>query len=229
MSVSLNQPMRPAEIELVGLANKNELAIAQEIADRTAADTTLQNNITEETAAREQADTTLTNNLNDEIADRTAADTTLQNNITEETAAREQADSGLQASIDEINAKFPVATANIADGAVSSDKILNGSINANDLNENIQSQLSFLASVPEIEFGTSNSFTVSGNNYTDVTVTFTAKTGEPIVFCSLQHTMGNLAYVLTDITNQQFTARVYNLSSTDVSDITLNWLTISGR
>ena len=211
MTVSLHQPMRPTEIELVGIANKNESAIAQEVADRTAADTTLQNSIDAEKTAR------------------TAADITLQNSIDAEKMARTAADNGLQTSIDEVNNKFPIATANIANGAINSDKILDGSINAIDLSESIQSQLSFLASVPELEFGTSNSFTVSGNNYTDVPITFTTKPEEPIVLCSLQNATGNIAYVLTGITNQQFTARVYNLSSTDVSGITLNWLTISGR
>lgn len=193
MGVSFHQPMRPAEIELVELANRNESAIAQE------------------TSAREQADTTLINNLNDEITNRT------------------NADNGLQTSVNKINDKFPIATTNIADDAVNSDKILDGSINTTDLNESIQAQLSFLVLIPALEFGTSNSFNVSGNGYTDVSVTFTAKTAEPIVLCSLQNASGNLAYVLTGITNQQFTARVYNLSSTDVSGITLNWLTISGR
>jgi hypothetical protein len=275
MSVSLQQPMRPAEIDLVALANANEAAIAQEILDREAADTTLQNNIDAEEAARTTADTTLQNNIDAEEAARTTADTTLQENITAEATAREQADttltsslndeitarqalditvtnlgtqlnqtntsletevtnrtnadSNLQASIDEINAKFPVATASIANDAITSDKILDGSINTIDLNDSIQNQLSFLASVPTLEFGTSNSFNVGASSYYDCTVTFTAKTEAPIVLCGLQHATGNMTCIVTDVTNQQFNARVFNLTTTDITAVTLDWLTISGR
>jgi hypothetical protein len=293
MSVSLQQPMRPAEIALVELANTNETAIAQEIADRIAADTTLQNNIdAEETArkaadttlqanidaeetARKAADTTLQANIDAEASARKAADTTLQSGITAEATAREQADmvltsslndeiaarqeldttvtnletqlnqtntnletevtnrttadSKLQASIDEVNGKFPVTTDNIADNAITSDKIADGTINIIDLNTGIQNQLSFLASLPDLEFGTSNSFDVSASSYYDCTVTFTAKTETPIVLCGLQHTTGNMAYIVTDVTNQQFNARVFNLTTADITGVTLDWLTISGR
>lgn len=200
MSVSLEQPMREAEIDLVKLANANEAAIAQEVQDRIAADTTLQNNINAEASAREAADTTLTNNLAS-ISDRVAM----------------------------VEGYFPVATANIADSAVEADKIADGTITETKLNEGIQNQLSFLASVPEFEFGTSNSFSVQGSSYHDVNVTFKTKTKAPIVLCGLQHATGNLDCVVTTVTNQQFSARVYNLTTTDVSDVTLDWLTISGR
>ena len=211
MSVSLQQPMRPAEIALVELANTNEATIAQETADRIAADTTLQNNIDAEETARK------------------AADTTLQANIDAEASARKAADTTLQASIDEVNGKFPVTTGNIADDAITSDKIADGTINIIDLNTGIQNQLSFLASVPDLEFGTSNSFDVSASSYYDCTVTFTIKTEAPIVLCGLQHTTGNMTYIITDVTNQQFNARVFNLTTADITGVTLDWLTISGR
>lgn len=175
MSVSLQQPMRNAEIELVELANTNEETIVQETADRKAADT------------------------------------------------------ALQASIDEVNGKFPVTTDNIADNAITSDKIADGAIGIIDLNTDIQNQLSFLASVPDFEFGTSSSFDVSANSYYDCTVTFTTKTKAPIVLCGLQHTTGNMTYIVTDVTNQQFNARVFNLTTADITGVTLDWLTISGR
>ena len=211
MSVSLQQPMRPAEIALVELANTNEATIAQEIADRIAADTTLQNNIDAEETARK------------------AADTTLQANIDAEASARKTADTTLQASIDEVNGKFPVTTDNIADNAITSDKIADGTINSIDLNTGIQNQLSFLASVPDLEFGISSSFDVSASSYYDCTVSFTTKTEAPIVLCGLQHTTGNMAYIVTNVTNQQFNARVFNLTTADITGVTLDWLTISGR
>ena len=229
MSVSLQQPMRPAEIALIELANANEAAIAREIADRKAADTTLQNNISAEETARKAADTTLQNNISAEETARKAADTTLQNNIAAEAAARDQADSRLQSGIDGINAKFPVAAGSIADSAVTSDKIANGTISTIDLDEGIQNQLSFLASVPDLEFGTSGSFDIQASSYYDCTVTFTAKTEAPIVLCGLQHASGSMACIVTSVTNQQFNARVFNLTTTDITAAKLDWLAISGR
>lgn len=66
--------------------------ITQEINDRIAADTALQNNINAEATARENADTTLQNNIDTEISDRQTAITTEQN-------ARIQADQNLMSKI----------------------------------------------------------------------------------------------------------------------------------
>lgn len=93
--------MRPAEIALAELANANEAAIAQE------------------------------------ITNRKAADTALQNSINSEEAARKEEDGKLQSGIDEINAKFPVATGSIADNAITSNKIADGTISAIDLDSSI--------------------------------------------------------------------------------------------
>ena len=122
-----------------------------------------------------------------------------------------------------------MTTDNIADNAITSDKIADGTINIIDLNTGIQNQLSFLASMPDLEFGTSNNFDVSAGSYYDCTVTFTAKTEAPIVLCGLQHTTGSMTCIVTGVTNQQFNARVFNLTTADITGVTLNWLTISGR
>lgn len=193
MSVSLQQPMRPAEIALVKFVNENKTTIVQEIADRIAADTKLQNNIDAEETARKAADTTL------------------------------------QTSIDKVKGKFPVTTDNIVDNAITSDKIADGTINTIDLSTDIQSQLLFLTSVPNFEFGTSSSFDVSASSYYDCTVTFTNKTKAPIVLCGLQHTTGKMTCIVTNVTNQQFNARVFNLTTVDITGVTLDWLTISRR
>lgn len=229
MSVSLQQPMRPAEIALIELANANEAAIAQEITNREAADTTLQNNINSEETARKESDATLQSNITAEANAREAADTTLQNNINSEETARKQEDGKLQSGIDEINAKFPVATDNIADNSINSNKIADGTISAIDLDTDIQNQLSFLASLPVMEFGTSDSFDIQANSYYDCTVTFNTKTTIPIVLCGLQHETGNMACTITSVTNQQFSARVFNLTATDITAAKIDWLAISGR
>ena len=229
MSVSLQQPMRPAEIALVELANANEADIAQEITNREAADTTLQNNISAEETARKESDATLQSNINAEASARETADTTLQNNISAEETARKQEDGKLQSGIDEINAKFPVATDNIADNSINSNKIAAGTISAINLDSDLQNQLSFLASLPVMEFGTSDSFDIQANSYYDCTVTFNTKTTIPIVLCGLQHETGNMACTITSVTNQQFSARVFNLTATDITAAKIDWLAISGR
>ena len=117
----------------------------------------------------------------------------------------------------------------VADNAILTDNISDYSVTPAKLAESIQTQLSFLASVPDLEFGTSNSFDVQGSSYYDVDVAFTTKTKVPIVLCSLQHATGNLSCIVTGVTNTQFSARVYNLTTTAVSGVTLDWLTISGR
>ena len=230
MSVSLQQPMRPAEIALVELANANEAAIAQEITNREAADTALQNSISAEEAARKGSDAALQSNITAEADARKAADTALQNSISAEEAARKEEDGKLQSGIDEINAKFPVATDSIADNAITSNKIADGTISAIDLDSSIQDQLSFLASLPAMEFGTSDSFDIQANSYYDCTVKFNAKTTMPIVLCGLQHATGNMACtVITSVSNQQFSARVFNLTATDIAAAKIDWLAISGR
>ena len=117
----------------------------------------------------------------------------------------------------------------VAANAILTDNISDYSVTAAKLAESIQTQLSFLASVPNLEFGTSSSFSVSGSSYQDVNVAFTTNAKEPIVLCVVKHATGNLNCVVTAVTNQTFIARVYNLTTTNVSDVTLDWLTISGR
>lgn len=82
MPISKAQPMRPAEIKLVDLANALESGLAQEITDRTNADTTLQTNINNETDAREAADTVLQGLIDAEakLEFNTQADIELQPN-----------------------------------------------------------------------------------------------------------------------------------------------------
>jgi autotransporter adhesin len=70
------------------------------VADRKAADTTLQKNIDTEVADRKAADVVLQKNIDTEVADRKAADVVLQNNINKVDADRKAADVVLQANID---------------------------------------------------------------------------------------------------------------------------------
>ena len=214
--------------------------LTQEIADRTNGDNVLQSNIDAEAKERADADTTLQHNIDAEAKARADADTKLQNNIDAEAKARADADTTLQTSIDIVNAKFPVMNANIGDlqvtneklatNAVSTDRVIDKSITAAKLEQAIQDQLTFLKSVPAQEFGTSNAIDVQANSNMSINISFErTKTEAPIVLCGLQSTSGKLSCIVTGVTNQQFSVTVYNLSSTDVSGITIDWLAISGR
>ena len=234
-TISKQQPMRPAEIDLIDQVNTNTDNIAtqtarltQEITDRTNADDALGNRITSETNRATAAESTLTQNLATEVSDRKAADTTLQGNIdaevirakaaeeanataiSNEVTARENDVKGNADAITALQGKFPVASTDLA--------------------EDIQQQLTFLQSVPAMEFGTSNSVDVSANSNTSVDITFgSVKTEAPVVLCGLQHESGNLACIVTGVTNSQCSVKVYNLTSTDVTGVTVDYIAISGR
>lgn len=214
--------------------------IDAEKSERKEADTTLQANINTEKARAESAENTLTTNLNSEIDRAKGAEQANATAISDETTARTNADTILQSSINEINAKFPVQTVNIgnaqvtseklATNAVSTDIIIDKSITAAKLEQAIQDQLTFLQSVPAQELGTSNAIDVQANSNTSIDINFgSTKTEAPIVLCGLQHASVNLNCIVTEVTNQQFSVTVYNLSSTDVSGVTIDWLAISGR
>lgn len=144
------------------VANKilsNATAITNEVNNRTAADSSLQDNIDAEAAARatalnneattrSTADSNLQTNINNEATAREAADTTLQGNIdaeatargtaiTDEAAARAAADTNLQTNIDtEISDRqndvqiINTALANETNARVSADTTLQSNIDA---------------------------------------------------------------------------------------------------
>lgn len=158
MSVSLEQPMREAEIDLVELVNANETAIAQEVKTRTEQYT----------------------HLHQDIVDTNATVTELGNSL-------------------------------------------------NTLNETVGK---IGDRVTAMEFGTSNSVSISANSHTVVDITFeSAKTEEPFVFPAIQSaTAGvNLIATVQSVTNAQCSICVTNLGTTDVSDVTVDYLAISGR
>ena len=282
-TISKQQPMRPAEIDLVDQVNVNTVdietnrkSLAQEVTDRTNADTALGNRITTETNDRKNTDNTLQANIDAEAQARKAADTTLTNNlnseisrakaaeqanataisdeatrakaaeqvnataITDETTRAKAAEEANADNITTLQNKFPIKTddigdlqvsnAKLAENAVTTDRITDKNVTAAKLEDSVQQQLTFLQSVPVMEFGTSNSVNVSANSNATVDITFkSVKTEAPVVLCGLQHSSGNLACVVSGVTNQQCSINVYNLTSTDVTGVTVDYLAISGR
>lgn len=160
---------------------------------------TANNNIATETTNRETRDTELTNLINKVAGVSDASADTFNSNI-----------KGNADAIYSLQEKFPIATTDLA--------------------EAIQQDLSFLKSVPAMEFGTKNNVDVSANSNITVDITFgSAKTEAPVVLCGLQHESGNLVCVVIGVTSSQFSVKVYNLSSIDVTGVAVNYLAISRR
>jgi hypothetical protein len=76
-------------------------ALAQEIADRMAADVVLQEQLDDEVAARTLGDANLVSDLGDETTARTAADSALGADLADEAAARTAADNALGTDLDD--------------------------------------------------------------------------------------------------------------------------------
>lgn len=202
MAISLKQPMRPAEIDLVSQVNTNSDQLTSEISTRQSQYTQLHTDI-------ENTNTT----LNDKFP--IATDDIADNAVTHDKLAA-----------------TAVHATNIEASAVTNSKIADGAIQSAKLATTIQEQLTFLQTVPSIEFGTSNSTTVSANSHTVIDITFgSTKTEEPVVFPAIQcATAGvNLIATVQSVTNAQCAICITNLGTTDVSDVTVDYLAISGR
>lgn len=228
-TISKQQPMRPAEIDLVDQVNTNtgdietnRKNLAQEVTDRTNADTALGNRITTETNERKDAEQVNATAISDETTRAKAAEEANAQNIT-------NLQNRFPIQTDDIG-DLQVSNAKLAENAVTTDRIADKNVTTDKLEDSIQQQLTFLQTVPAMEFGTSNSVDVSANSNATVDITFgSVKTEAPVVLCGLQHESGNLACIVSGVTNQQCSIIVYNLTSTDVTGVTVDYLAISGR
>lgn len=97
MAISKQQPMRPAEIDLIDAVNQHE----QTLNAHTQAINTLADDLADEISDRETADTALGARIDNEILARTNADTALGGRIDNEILARENGDADLQGQIGE--------------------------------------------------------------------------------------------------------------------------------
>lgn len=125
-----------------------------------------------------------------------------------------------------------VTTAKLATSAVTGAKVLDGEISEPKLSKGVQDMLTFLSTVPEIDFGTSNDVSVPANSIASVDVTFAhPKTEAPVVFVGVQHptNYGELTWHVRNSTNQQCTIIIANHGNADATGVTVDWLAISGR
>lgn len=115
MAISKTQPMRPAEIELVDLANNLESGLNDEIEQRIQADKELNQAITTESENRVEGDKILQENIEttktelqeaiqQEATTRNENDVELQKNIDKEQTARQEAIQLIQDQLDKFEA-----------------------------------------------------------------------------------------------------------------------------
>lgn len=97
MAISKQQPMRPAEIELVDASNQHELTLQS----HTQSLNRLSEDLADEIRDRENADLALGGRIDDEIQARANADNALVLRIDDEAQARANGDANLQGQIGE--------------------------------------------------------------------------------------------------------------------------------
>ena len=178
------------------------------------------------TDALSEASAQLSAAIATEITERKQADNDVKNDLqaslNSEISARSDADSLLQGNIDLVNDKFPIKTDNIGAAQVTKAK----------LHESLQQQMTFLETVPSIEFGYINLGSIAAGKSITQQLTFSeAKTEAPFAFCTIvvnSDATGLTARVkYTTTTDAMFI--INNGGTTSVSNATLDYLIISGR
>ena len=215
-AINKKQPMREAEQAIADYLNTTVATyMLQETAERKEADAA-------EVARAEAAEKILTDDLTAEVARAEAAENGIKGDLNSETSARSDADSLLQANIDIVNGKFPVKTENIGTAQITKDK----------LHENLQQLIEFCETLPDFEFGFKNVGSIAANSSSAVTLTFnSAKAEAPIILSNAVANGSNLnlsAYTQYSTTTQAV-VNVVNNASTSVSNVTLDYMAVSGR
>ena len=239
--INKTQPMREAEQDIADYLNETvALYMVQETQERKDADTKLTSDLASEVSRAEAAEQKLTSDLASEVSRAEAAEqkltsdlasevtnrenafTSLKGDLNSETSARSDADSLLQGNIDLVNDKFPIKTDNIGAAQVTKAK----------LHESLQQQMTFLETVPSMEFGYINLGTIGAGTTITHKLTFSeTKTEAPFAFCTPvvnSDAVGLTARVkYTTTTDAMFI--INNGGTTSVSNATLDYLIISGR
>lgn len=209
--ISKEQPMREGEVAVVDYLNGDLTKyLEQETSERIAGINEFKGKVETEQARAEVAEGKLNAAITDEVNTRSAETERLTTDLATETSARVAGDAA-------IDARFPVKTTDIADGAVGPTK----------LDTTILTQLSKLATVPTIEYGITTPVSVAASSHTDVAVTFsTQRTSVPIVLCSVSCSTNVLPCAITSVTNSSMVVRVENGTTANVNNVSVTWMTI---
>lgn len=96
----------------------------------------------------------------------------------------------------------------------------------------LKSIANFVQTIPTIEYGTSNSLNVPAASSATFDVTFkSTKTEAPVMFFSVQCASASAPLLVhaQSVSNTQAAVVVENASNSDISNVTIDWLALSGR
>jgi hypothetical protein len=185
--------------------------LTDEVNSRKADSERLTTGLADERTARESADTKLTSDLANEVTERKAADAKLTSDIATEATER-------KAAVTAVEARFPVKSDDITDGAVGPTK----------LDTTILAQLGKLDSLPLLEYGLTPSFSVEASSHADITITYASpKATVPILICSVVCQTNVLACTLARVSTTQAVVRVDNMTSAKIDNVSISWSLIS--
>ena len=228
--ISKVQPMREGEVAVVDYLNGDLTKyLEQETSERIAGINEFRGKVEAEQARAEAAEGKLTADLTDEVNSRKADSERLTTGLADEKAARESADTKLTTDLATetsariagdaaIDARFPVKTADIADGAVGPTK----------LDTTILTQLGKLDSLPLLEYGLTTPVSVEANSHADITITYASpKETVPILICSVVCQTNVLACTLAQVSTTQAVVRVDNMTTGKIDNVSISWSLIS--
>lgn len=160
--------------------------------------------------------------LYDRITNEVDRATKAENELDEDVQSQHSQILALQDRCGTIEKKFPVESGNIADKAVLVSK----------LSDELQSLVAFVNTLPDMEFGYLDVGSLDANSTQTVQLEFTTtKTEAPFVFCTLvaNSDATNFDARVKYTTTTGATFLLANHSSNLVTNVTLDYLVISGR
>ena len=196
--------------------------LATEVTRAKAAEKVLTEDLATEVARAKAAEETNANAIAAETERATAAEGVLQTNINTENKRAVDAEEVLTNLYGDLAAKFPVQTENIGDAQVTEAKLAN----------DIQELLAFCKTLPDFEFGYSESVSIPASGTTSVEVTFNKTFEEtPQVFTEVMcNTLNNILVAhVTYVDTNKATIKLYNGGVGQVDNVTVDYLALAGR
>lgn len=140
----------------------------------------------------------------------------------------------LKASMDAINTEMPEAISAVSNSLQAS---INAEVSRASTAENNLTQLygqlaSIVNAIPDFEYGYSDSFSIVAGSSTSVDITFNKTFNEtPQVFttCFCNTDMNIITEFVKYVSTTKCTVKVFNGGTTDVSDVTIDYLALAGR
>lgn len=187
--------------------------LAAEVKARKSGDTELSVKVGNEAKLRNIEDGKLSARIDTEVTDRKSGDSALTASLASEASDRKAADTAL-------SSRFPVKTNDITDKSVTLAKLA----------DEVSGKLSGAIDVPMFNYGITDVAKISPNSYLDVTVTINPQiTKDYTILLTVSNVALNVIVRLKNAAASSFTARIHNMTSSEVSGTKLNWLCIYER